>query len=424
MRPLGTIFGRALDTNGEPLAGARVDAMAFRPDDYFRVLTPIAGVDTDDRGDFRISALDPDDYYIRVSPPAGTTFQKSYPTTYYPNTTEPSTAAKIVVAAGSEIAGIDPRLPSRGVTLSGQIVRPNEDSSIAILFLMLRSPSVFVLPSDSPNQIDQTKDDFELRGIPPGSYYLYVITRPELPEKPEWVRFPLDVGDKDIENLALPITPASSIKGRITFASDAGDTEKVDLSRIALDAGAVEWVPGSPRNGARAQVARNGEFQFAHLSEMRLFLRNQNLPDKWFLSSVRLDGSDVMTTGFSATPGKESVLEVVISNAGGTLAGIIKDPHDKPVPAGRLVLLPEVSRRSNPFLVRTGVAIERGEFTIETIPPGEYTAIAFPDEDQFTPAFLRDLQTVEKYERFGQRVHIGARETTRLDLTVAIAEPK
>ena len=127
---------------------------------------------------------------------------------------------------------------------------------------------------------------------------------------------------------------------------------------------------------------------------------------------------------FSTTPGKESNLEVVISNAGGTLVGVIKDQQDKPVPAGRVVLLPELSRRSNPFLVRTGAAIERGEFTIETIPPGEYTAIAFPDEDQFTPAFLRDMQTVEKYERFGQRVHIEAREPTRMDLTVATVEPK
>jgi len=328
------------------------------------------------------------------------------------------------VAAGSEIAGIDPRLPSRGVKVSGQIVRPQADTSHAVLFLMLRSPSVFVLPSLSQNQVDQTKDDFELRGVSPGSYYLYVISRPDLGERSEWVRFPLEVGDKDIENLTLHVIPAGSIKGRITFANDASDTETLDLSKITLDASAVDWVPGSPRTGAKAQVNKGGEFEFRHLSEMRLFLRNQNLPDKWFLSAVRFDGTDVVTTGFSTTPGKESNLEVVISNAGGTLVGVIKDQQDKPVPAGRVVLLPELSRRSNPFLVRTGVAIERGEFTIETIPPGEYTAIAFPDEDQFTPAFLRDMQTVEKYERFGQRVHIEAREPTRMDLTVATVEPK
>src|SRR5262249_20466453 len=120
----------------------------------------------------------------------------------------------------------------------------------------------------------------------------------------------------------------------------------------------------------------------------------------------------------------ESFLEIVLSNASGSFAGVIKDRDEKPVPAGRIALLPEVSRRNNPFLVRTGVAIERGEFMIETLIPGEYIAIALPDEDQFTPAFLRDLPSIEKYERFGQHVHIGAGETTRMDLTVAPTEQK
>ena len=127
-----------------------------------------------------------------------------------------------------------------------------------------------------------------------------------------------------------------------------------------------------------------------------------------------------MAAGFTPTPGKESILEVVVSNAAGAFAGIIKDRQDKPLPGGRLLLLPEPSLRSNSQLVRTAVAVERGEFSLETIPPGEYTAIAFPDEDQYTPAYIREAG--EKYERFGQHIHIAAHETTRADLTVAPVE--
>jgi protocatechuate 3,4-dioxygenase beta subunit len=104
---------------------------------------------------------------------------------------------------------------------------------------------------------------------------------------------------------------------------------------------------------------------------------------------------------------------------------VIKDRQNNPVPAGRLVLLPDRSRRTNPILTRTAVAVEKGEFTLETIVPGEYTAIAFPDEDQYTPVLLRSLELSEKYERFGLHIHIGAGETTRADLnlTVAPTEP-
>jgi hypothetical protein len=157
---------------------------------------------------------------------------------------------------------------------------------------------------------------------------------------------------------------------------------------------------------------------------MNLFITDQTISDTWFISSVRFNGSDALANGFVVAPGSEGVLEVTISNASGTLTGVVKDGAEKPVPAGRIALIPAPSLRANPFLIRTGVAIERGEYTIEVIPPGEYTAVALPDEDQFTPAFMRDIQFIGKYERYGQHVHIGAGETTRMDLVAAPTEPK
>ena len=53
---------------------------------------------------------------------------------------------------------------------------------------------------------------------------------------------------------------------------------------------------------------------------------------------------------------------------------------------------------------------------MQVIPPGHYTVIAFPDEDQLTPAYLRDLEEVGKYERLGQQIYINAEQTSRVDL--------
>jgi hypothetical protein len=229
---------------------------------------------------------------------------------------------------------------------------------------------------------------------------------------------PIEVGDKDVDDVTMTLLRAGSIKGRVTTANDATDRQTLDFSRLSLNVESVEVVPGVPRDAFPIPVAANGEFQLRLLSERKLYIRDQILQDAWFISSVRFDGNDALTGGFSTAPGKESVLEVVISNAGGTLTGIVKDARNKPVPAGRIVLLPDRSLRSNPFLIRTGVAIEGGVFTVEVIPPGEYTAIAFPDKDEYTPAFLRDMKEMERFQPLGQPVHIGPRETTRLDLTV------
>jgi len=297
-------------------------------------------------------------------------------------------------------------------------MRPEKDRRPAVLTLLPRKPSIFVMPAIDANTMDETSDDFELRGVAPGSYYLYAITAGMTEHGGEWVRTPIEVGDKEVDDVTITLIPAGSIKGRVTTAHDASDAQNLDYSRLTLNAESVELVPGVPRDGFPIRVAANAEFQVRRLSERKLYLRDQILQDTWFISSVRFDGNEALTGGFSTTPGKESVLEVVISNAGGTLTGIVKDARNKPVPAGRIVLLPDRSLRTNPFLIRTGVAIEGGVFAIEVIPPGEYTAVAFPDRDEFTPAFLRDMKEMEKYEPFGQPVHIGPRETTRLDLTV------
>ena len=422
LHALGTISGHAFDERGEPLVGARVEALAFRPQSIGRILTPIAFADANDRGEYRISSLEPDEYYIRIAPPGDRIIADSYPITYYPNTTDAAMAAKIVVAGGAEVTGIDAKLPTRGVKVRGKIIQADNKNTRLIVLLMPRSPAVMVGPTLGANTADQTSDDFELRGVAQGSYYLYAITHGQpLPFGLEWVRFPLEVADEDVEDVKVPITPAGTIKGRVVVAEDAITPEHFDLSTFSLAAGSPEPLPFQP--GANAHIDKNGEFAVQHVSEMKLFLRDQVLNDTWFISSARFNGSDAITNGFSAQPGKEDVLEVVISNASGSLAGIVKDKQEKPVPAGRIALLPEPALRSNPFLVRTTVAIEEGKFIMETIPPGDYTAIAFPDEDKFTPAFLRDLPSIEKYERFGQHVQIEAKETKRLDLTVAPSEP-
>jgi hypothetical protein len=133
---------------------------------------------------------------------------------------------------------------------------------------------------------------------------------------------------------------------------------------------------------------------------------------------MQLDGQDVMASGFSSKPGHESTLEVTISNAGGVITGILKDLQDKPLRTGRFVLVPDPRLRGNPVLLKTGVVNANGGFTINAIRPGNYTLLAFPDEDQFTPAFLRDQDLLEKYEAFGRPISIGARQTIRADVNV------
>jgi len=252
---------------------------------------------------------------------------------------------------------------------------------------------------------------------------LYAVS--DLKAPPQWVRLPVDVADEDIENLTVRIARTGSIKGRVLFAPDATNTQKIDLSKVVIRLTSQEMTPPARAWNTSTVVSKTGEFQFVHIPEAMFFLDVGPPPnDEWFISRLLFEGRDVTTSGFSVSPEEDRALEVIISNAGGNVAGTIKDVQDKPAAGARVVLLPDPSLRNNPAFLRVALGADSGDFSIEMIPPGNYTAIAFPAEEQFTPMFLTEPRWVEQYERYGQPIRIDAGQTSRVDLITVTPERK
>jgi hypothetical protein len=275
MRSLGSITGRALDVNGEPLRNARVEAMVFERRLHLPVLTPVSSTSTDDRGEFRLRGLAVDEYYIRVTTPLQPGAGDIYPATFYTDAINLDSAVKIQVGGGSELRDIAIRVPRRGVAITGRFVTQDAKPTRAAAYLIPRLTSQLVGPTFSA----EPSDRFEIRGVPPGSYFLYAVTNPgrlkdapvdRLP--PQWVRVPVDVGDDDINNLRIQIAPTGSILRRIVFSSDAIDPASLDLSKVLIEAGPIEVTPGPSENYLAARVSRSSDFRFDHLPEMMLFL--------------------------------------------------------------------------------------------------------------------------------------------------------
>ena len=105
--PAGAVSGRVTDTTGEPLLGVHIQILRASYDgNGKRTLTGvgtagIAEIRTDDRGEYRAYMLPPGRYYVQATQNLSLTGEMSdqgYVPTYYPNTTDSSSAAAIEVA--------------------------------------------------------------------------------------------------------------------------------------------------------------------------------------------------------------------------------------------------------------------------------------------------------------------------------------
>jgi len=153
----GTIVGRILDENLEPVAGIQVQSLTYTYQNGTRTLVSERQVQTNDLGEYRLYWLTPGDHYVSAIPgtrrgglvqgnqggfqrggpggpggrgnvpngpnPADAQPEVTYASTFYPGSVDPETAAPIRVSAATEVRGIDFVLrPTPTVKVSGQVV--------------------------------------------------------------------------------------------------------------------------------------------------------------------------------------------------------------------------------------------------------------------------------------------------------------
>lgn len=186
---------------------------------------------TNKRGEFRFAGLPPGEYFVRISP-SDSVEQRNYPQTFFPNATDPADAAKLVISDGNELSGNDVHIYPSGIRLSGKFALEDRTDLSQRFFLLPRNPRVLV-PS-TPSRVTILENDrFEIRGVPAGSYYLYVLTR-ERGNGIEWVRSPVEVNAAEVSNLSIVGTAAGSLKIRVLLDPDAKDAGEVDFSDLRL----------------------------------------------------------------------------------------------------------------------------------------------------------------------------------------------
>ncbi len=419
----GAVEGRILDADNEPVARAFVQVARYTSFQGKRRLMPTGMAQTDDRGHYRLFNIPPGMYYLSAvyrafeMPEGGS----GSPSTYYPGVMTLQEASKIQVSAARDLTGMDMILvEGDSYLVSGKIVGPDGKPIIGGWINPVRVPLSDFLSFSSGNSTD-AQGEFKLKGLFPGKYRLSAGTQRE--GKQLIGNAIVEVSNSDIEGVLIALGEGIEITGRIVIE---GQNASLDLRRLRvslmadLESGIGNFMGGA----AGSEVKDDFTFRLANVSEMTGYLRVSGLAGNFFLKSVRVEGQEMADASIEIKGNSPlEGVEVVISPQGASLNGTVKSDEQGPPFKGATVMVfpgdPE-SRGIHSRFVKKTQSDQKGNYTIQGFPPGEYFLSALKSVEgglESDEAFLKQLQKTSK------KVNLETGET-KTESLIAVDAPE
>ena len=496
MPPTGSISGRVLDSDGEPMGHARVNVMEAFYQDGRRRLYTLNVVQTNDLGEFSLFWLPPGEYYVSavaedalrqnvtfsVSPPGvgghrsdamppvvmrtnladGGFTEDVYKAVYYGGGPDPQRAQKIDVRPGTNssvelsFAGAQSRsFHIRGRALNGVTGQPAEGAQIRLY------PRDWTATAIVPYARVDKSGNFDIAGVAAGSYALYAAGStpdPNAPSRaqlqganaetiqqliaqginigggiPIGVYVPIEMGDQNLEGIAVNLLPGGSLTGEFIFeGSLATDITPQQKSSFRVNLLRQPDIPGASlagsSTGAIAANAVDTSFRIQNIypGDFRVMVSPFMNSFSWslpavpsdpigsiFVRSIRFGNVDVLNDGLrlaSNTPDQR--LQIVLA-AGGKLAGLVANERNEPMANVKVALVPDFAYRQRDDLYRSAVTDASGNFNMQAIPPGDYRVFAWED---IADGGWQDADILRNVEGRGKPVRITQSGQTAVEL--------
>lgn len=434
----GAISGRIYDAAGEPVLGARVQALRRRMVQGQPGLQAVgAGDMTDDTGAYRLYALPPGDYYVtatprRVEDRAGRTIGNAVPgrgaPIFFPGTANRDLAQRITVDVSGE-ARADMQLTSvTTARVTGTVLTSaGAPAAGAMVTLVARDLDFATSGVGDPMGPLRILDDaaadgtFELTGVPPGSFVLIAQTRPNLSAtfdipnqriiglagRPAVETGSLAVAvDGDVTGLTLATAPGGTVT--VTVVGDQGVTAPLPRPRISVRA--------ADRSASESMIMAHDGSNGLRDAQMALSLTGpssltvEGLPDNWAVKAILLDNVDVTDRPIDLFTDRGTAIRVVLTDRVTELTGSVASgsfaPADANTDATVVIFTDDESKWAYPSrFVRSVRARDDGTFQIAGLPPSlDYRAVAVDyveDGEETDPQFLKRMR--DRAARFSLR---------------------
>jgi hypothetical protein len=381
LTPTGAIIGHVYDADGVPMQGIGVAVESGGQ--------VLRGTSTDDRGQFRIGGLRAGKYRVKAEPHQNPfppeirtdgSAEVHYAATYYPAALDRAGSLRVDVRPAVETNGIDIRLVRVPIVrVWGRVSGLPENSRNAFVTLQPNGAGAQTRPDGS----------FEIWRPNPGKYSIVATGGMEHSSAPAEI----EVGQTDVENLALMVLPAEDILGRVEYEDDdarkPGPEKRISL-RGVISAPVKD-------DGTFTLHTGPGIFPVSIEGGASLYVKSMSL------GRTQFDGA---TLNLQAGAGGAQ-LTVRVATAKGAVRGVVSDDKG-PVALTRVVLVQDTAYAT----ARLTGSTPDGSYAFEGIAPGKYRLFVLdPGElistNEMVSADFDDIAT---------KIEVADRETVVKDL--------
>jgi hypothetical protein len=451
MTPAGSISGRLVDREGEPVVRAHVQAFRVSYVNGRRTLRVVQSVQTNDLGEYRLFWLPPGSYYIGarignlhaeeahvlIAPPgAGGTFEIASSvqarrtvergeeiegvlvSVYYPGTVDSRNASPVELHADEHLGGLDFSMASgriRGRHVRGFVIdqRTNQPGAGMVVLAPREASSDFPVPSANAD-----RNGFDISGVLPGSYILFAVGSGGM------VVQDLEVSDTDVNGLRIGSGPRgfSTFQGRIVVEGDAAD-HVADLMRLQVKVErepnlAVLPPPPVPGMAPSGAVSATGDFRLNFLPPGNYRLGVAGMPPNLYLKSARMGNRDLLGELLDAERPPDSPIQITLSSRPGVVQGRVLNEKQQPAAGATVVLVPDPAR-GRLDLYKDSTTDDSGRFEFRGVAEGNYKVFAWEDVESTA---WQNEEFMRPFESRGRTVRVD--EAGRHEIEVPMIGPQ
>jgi hypothetical protein len=357
---------------------------------------------------------------------------RSYATQWYPSSTTAANAEPVSLSVGEERVGIDfgmRYVPTSSI--SGQLIGPGGPASQYVLRLIPNDTGEWTGEPEAAVATTDSNGLFQFLTIPAGSYLLQTVRTPQqredsgtgmtIEEPLAFATMPVSVGTDDVAGVVLTLQEGFRFSGRFEFA---GSRPRPTPSQFQIPI-TVESADGRPptQGGPPIRPTNDGRFTTPSQLPGKYFLRTGGAPGGWTLQSISVNGVDATETPVELTQNISGVVVTFtdqVSDVRGAVKGIA--PGDDP-PAVIVFPFDNTAWKNfgvNPLRMRRTLANAAGNFSLGSLPAGDYFVIAVPEEfssEWQDPAYLEVLS------RTASRFTLSPGERRTVELSVQDVRP-